>query len=340
MGRKEKEEFHFIFNFNNEKTQKKLIHNIILAISNFLKEFEYIKFNVGISGIEDISLKQELRSIIIREMKANFNKKLDFNTPDISFFIDFKKNTILLHIHQVFIMGNYCKFSRNIAQTEHFCRFCRGKGCEKCEFTGKITKDSVEGFLSKILVNKFLAKQLIFHGAGREDVDVLMLGEGRAFVVELTIPKKRFLDLNKIEEGINKEFDGKISVNNLKFVSKKKISEIKNFMHDKIYKAKIVADKNIDFKELENLINKEIEVEQLTPTRVSKRRVLMKRDKLIVLKEVKKINSKEFEIILKCSHGTYVKEFISGDDNKTKPSISSILNIDCFCKELDVIEII
>lgn len=340
MARKQREEFHFIINFIPDKKKQNLIHNIIVSISNFLKEFEYDSFNLGISGIDEIEYKKELRCIFIEQMASKFSKKLDLESPNISFFVDFRKNIILLHIHQVFIGGNYCKFSRNIAQTQHFCRKCRGKGCEECSFSGFITKMSVEQLLSKVLLPKFDSKQLIFHGGGREDVDVLMLGSGRGFVAELTIPKKRNIDLKKIENEINKKFKGKISVNNLKFVTKKKISEIKNYMHDKIYSAKIIAYDNIDFEILNKLIDKEIEVEQLTPTRVSKRRVLMKRDKLVILKEIKKINDKEFEIILKCSHGTYVKEFISGDDDKTNPSISKILGINCECRELDVLEII
>ena len=37
--------------------------------------------------------------------------------------------------------------------------------------------------------------------------------------------------------------------------------------------------------------------------------------------------------------GTYVKEFISGDDKKTFPSLSSLLEVHCSCKLLDVLEI-
>ena len=43
--------------------------------------------------------------------------------------------------------------------------------------------------------------------------------------------------------------------------------------------------------------------------------------------------------MLKTSHGTYVKEFISGDDNRTKPSVSEILGVPCYCEKLDVLEI-
>ena len=40
--------------------------------------------------------------------------------------------------------GRYQKFERGIPQTHWDCRACRGKGCEKCNFTGAQYLDSVE----------------------------------------------------------------------------------------------------------------------------------------------------------------------------------------------------
>jgi len=37
--------------------------------------------------------------------------------------------------------------------------------------------------------------------------------------------------------------------------------------------------------------------------------------------------------------GLYIKELISGDDGRTKPSISEILNTPAECIELDVLEV-
>ncbi len=340
MAKKERQMYHFIFNFNNSEKKEELIHNIISSISNFMKDIEYNSFYVGLSGIDNIDDKNIMRIDIMNQIESKLGKKRDFNDNEANFLIDFKKNNILLTLSQVYIAGNYCKFSRNLAQTQHFCRFCKGKGCEQCSLTGVKTSKSVEQLLGKVILEKFNASQLIMHGAGREDVDVLMLGKGRPFVVELTIPKKRFFDLKKIENEINKKYDKLISVNNLIFTNKENVVKTKNTFHDKIYGANIFSENKFDIEKINNLIDKEIVVEQLTPTRVSKRRVLMKRDKMVIFKSVKKISDKEFYLVLKTTHGTYVKEFISGDDNKTKPSISEILGTKCTCTELDVLEII
>jgi len=63
------------------------------------------------------------------------------------------------------------------------------------------------------------------------------------------------------------------------------------------------------------------------------------REKEVTILEVES-KGNEFLLKLKTSHGTYVKEFISGDEEKTLPNISSILKQKCVCKELSVLEIL
>ena len=48
-----------------------------------------------------------------------------------------------------------------------------------------------------------------------------MLGSGRPFVLELRMPRKREIDLVQMEKKINEENEGRIGVNNLKFVGMK-----------------------------------------------------------------------------------------------------------------------
>lgn len=66
---------------------------------------------------------------------------------------------------------------------------------------------------------------------------------------------------------------------------------------------------------------------------------MMDREKKVTLIEAKLVDDFHFSLVLKTSHGTYVKEFISGDDNRTKPSVSEILGVPCYCEKLDVLEI-
>jgi tRNA pseudouridine synthase 10 len=51
------------------------------------------------------------------------------------------------------------------------------------------------------------------------------------------------------------------------------------------------------------------------------------------------VSARQFRAIVKAEAGTYIKELITGDDRRTKPSVSIILRKPCVCKELDVIAI-
>ncbi|MFA5763856.1 MAG: tRNA pseudouridine(54/55) synthase Pus10, partial [archaeon] len=131
-----------------------------------------------------------------------------------------------------------------------------------------------------------------------------------------------------------------ISINSLKIVDEAQVAIVKNSVHDKIYLAKVLCVEKINFEKLKNLINKKIDVEQRTPQRVSRRRVDMLRKKEITVLEIKEIDEKNFELKLLTSHGTYVKEFISGDKERTNPSLSSLIENKCGCIMLDVLQII
>lgn len=49
------------------------------------------------------------------------------------------------------------------------------------------------------------------------------------------------------------------------------------------------------------------------------------------------LGNKEASLTIKTESGTYIKELISSDNGRTKPSISEILGMKCKVKELDVL---
>ena len=61
----------------------------------------------------------------------------------------------------------------------------------------------LKNLISKPFLEAAEGEETAFHASGREDIDARMLGTGRPFVVEISKPKKRILDLKKIEETIN-----------------------------------------------------------------------------------------------------------------------------------------
>ena len=83
----------------------------------------------------------------------------------------------------VFFTGNYLKLQRGLSQTPWW-------GSER-EMTRRIvdgerkTEGSVEEFILGTFREFMKSDGMKFHSAGREDVDVRMLFEGRPFVVEV-----------------------------------------------------------------------------------------------------------------------------------------------------------
>jgi tRNA pseudouridine synthase 10 len=324
-------------------TKNKDVNYLSEIVKEKLKGYDINSFMLGIKSLEeDAFLKKELHSFLIKNIEEKLNCVYKTTDYDVEILVDLTRDAISFEIRPVFVYGRYCKYTRNIAQTYHYCPTCKGKGCIDCDFSGKKTKESIQEIVYSYLKDVFVSQNNKFHGAGREDVDVLMLGDGREFVIELIEPKKRNIskeDFLEIQRKINKEQENKISVNNLKITNKEKVVEIKQEPKKKIYEAVVSCEKIENINILEEY-KTEFTIKQKTPTRVKKRRVDMIRERNCKITDYEKIDEKTFSITLLSDAGLYIKEFVSGDDERSIPNLSSILNSSCVCKELNVIKII
>ncbi|WP_456472487.1 tRNA pseudouridine(54/55) synthase Pus10 [Methanocaldococcus sp.] len=328
------------------------VESLINKTIEKLKDYEFKTFLVGTHIPEEIkSLEEEIKTDYMEGIKQEFgrifgkilakkiNKMPDKENPDIVIHINPYTEEISLQINPLFIKGRYIKKVRGIPQTRWLCGFCKGRGCVYCNYTGKKYPISVEEIIGEPILKATKGKDYRFHGAGREDIDVRMLGDGRPFVIEIKEPKVREIDLKKIEEEINK--DGRVEVLDLKFCRRKDKVLIKNTPHRKTYRALVYCEDQIsdeDLKKLEEEL-KDREIYQRTPKRVLHRRADLVRVRKVYKVEANKIDRNNFELIIYCDGGLYIKELISGDEGRTKPSVSSILNKPCYCKELDVIKV-
>lgn len=287
------------------------------------------------------SIKKHLNRIIANEIASSRNKKIDLQRQDIVVNVNLKNNgKVRLQINPIYIEGRYNKYLRGIPQTKWPCSYCKGKGCEKCDGTGKQYPESVEELLSEHLLEETRGYVAKFHGAGREDIDVLMLGHGRPFVIEVKEPKTRTIDLNALEENVNQINKGKTRYTNLKYCSSSRKGEIKESSPDsyKIYKARVACDEVYDKSRLVDLESLD-EIQQQTPLRVLRRRADKIREKHVKELSTEIIDDKTFEITVKTDGGLYIKELISGDEGRTKPNVSEILGVNAICEQLDVIEV-
>jgi tRNA pseudouridine synthase 10 len=251
---------------------------------------------------------------------------------------------------KVFVEGRYRKLSRDLPQTVFFCPECKGhprrrRGCERCEGFGKLTRDSVQELVGWVLGAAFKTRKNKFHGAGREDVNVRMLGTGRPFVVELLAPKCFDVDLAAVEAEINRRNAGRLEVLGLHWTEKSRVQVVKEEMHAKEYRALVRVAGEVAPERAAALVGPRRTVVQQTPERVAHRRAKLERERWIeVVSFAPAGDAPEqqglWELVLRAQHGTYVKEAISGEGGMTRPSVAELLGAPCECVELDVLAIL
>ena len=286
-------------------------------------------------------IKKEINRIIGKRLEKELGKEVNFEKQDIIVNVNLIKDPkVRVQINPLFIEGKYNKLVRGIPQTKWPCGKCKGRGCEECNFTGKQYPCSVEELLSEHILKATDGYEAKFHGAGREDIDVLMLGSGRPFVLEIKEPKIRKIDLNKLETEINEINKGKTQYHNLKFTYRNRKAEIKVSSPDayKVYKALVECEDAYDTEKLADLSQLR-EIHQQTPIRVSHRRADKVRIKHVLDLSCEVIDETHFEMTIKTEGGLYIKELISGDEGRSQPNVADKLGVKAVCKQLDVIEV-
>ncbi len=243
---------------------------------------------------------------------------------------------------KAYFEGRYRKYDRELPQTVFFCPECkgRGKGCKRCDGYGKLTRDSVQELIARIALRRFRSYKCKFHGGGREDVNVRMLGDGRPFVFEVINPKEARPDLAEIETVFNEVYEGRAELLDLCWSTKRRVAEIKEAKCSKKYRARVQVDGGLK-EEDQALLNGRgrIELHQRTPGRVAHRRADKERIRWMELVSVEGADDNHLEVVIHAAHGTYIKEAISGDDERTRPSLAGMLDRPCTCVELDVVGI-
>jgi len=328
-----------------------------------LKQYEYDTFLVGtkMSGMlmenEEMMweiagalfaepLKAELNREVGKRIEQETGKRVDFDTPEVVVILNLWSGDfdVELQVKPLFIYGRYRKYRRGIPQTRWFCRACHGKGCERCNFTGKMYAESVEELIKGSIMDVYGAEDVILHGCGREDIDARMLGSGRPFVVELRAPKRRQrVDLHALEEKVNEENRAKLEVTNLKYVNREMVARIKNANARKTYRMRVELRGAVTESKLREAVQ-ELDgavIEQRTPLRVVHRRADLIRSRRIYGMKLLNYGGSTCELEVKCDGGLYVKELISGDRGRTRPNLSDLLGtgIEAEVKELDVIDV-
>ncbi|MGI5964721.1 MAG: tRNA pseudouridine(54/55) synthase Pus10 [Candidatus Methanomethylophilaceae archaeon] len=285
------------------------------------------------------SIKAELNREIGKRSFEILGRNVEFKNPQVVACIDTRFADVELDIKPIFITGRYNKLSREIPQTVWPCRMCKGKGCARCGNTGKMYQTSVQEIIGDVALKMCGGKEHFFHGMGREDIDALMLGDGRPFVLELSNPKIRNIDLRALEREANKS--DLAQFRDLRFAEREAVQRYKGADPDKVYRARVKADGKVNKEKLIEvaLSFRDTRIDQRTPTRVEHRRADLVRKRTIRWVEAEPVGDCTFDLTLETESGTYVKEFVSGDGGRSIPNFSDALGIPCTVQELDVLTI-
>ncbi|ESS70512.1 hypothetical protein TCDM_00635 [Trypanosoma cruzi Dm28c] len=186
-----------------------------------------------------------------------------------------------------------------------------------------------------------------FHSAGREDVDVRMLGSGRPFVLEIISPSRQRVtphDLAVFEEAVNKSEKGSVEISDLRVTDADITVRLARHSQSKVKKYRcvvwcsraIVDPEHDDYFQAVNAV-KDLDIEQRTPVRVLHRRSMQVRPRMIHSIRLMPLNAHWFLMDLETQAGTYVKEFVHGDMGRTKPHLGALLNGRTDIIQLDVL---
>ncbi len=317
-----------------------------------LENYEYETFLVGVKLPEHLenaennlweevgnayaeSIRGEITREVGKRVQQITGKMVEMKSPDITIILNLQRNVIELVVTPLYIYGRYNKY-KEMPQARWVCRHCNGIGCEKCEWKGKLYEDSVQDRIGEVLVNMARGVDTKIHGAGREDIDALCTG-WREFVIEVLEPKKRSIDLKKAEKEINKRNKGVVEVKDLKFVDKNFVRLLKEKRTWKVYEAVVKFESEVDEEELRKLKGYEAVISQRTPNRVLHRRSDKVRKRKVRIMDVKKIDDVRARITIEAEAGTYIKEFVSGDEGRTKPSVAELVGKKCEVEKLIVV---
>ncbi|TPX63162.1 hypothetical protein SpCBS45565_g06808 [Spizellomyces sp. 'palustris'] len=242
----------------------------------------------------------------------------------------------------IYVAGRYLKLQRHISNSPW-------------EIGGKrMTEHSVEELIANKVDAFFRNDGHKFYSSGREDADVLMLGRGRPYYLELVNPRRveaSETELQALQDTINKEANGMVQSRDMQIVPREETKILKDAANtkSKSYSTLVKLASPVTIEALDEVSKiKDLAIKQQNPTRVPRRADLM-RDKVIEslrvypaapAQDAAVSPTDEVRVDLRTSAGTYVKEFVHGDNGRTNPNLASLLGVEwAKVLELDVLEV-
>jgi len=283
-----------------------------------------LREDAGLGPEEGEALNREFNREVGRRLGARLDAEVDFERPHAQVLVDLDADEVAVHLNSAAVYGRYRKLERGVPQTE-WVKY----------------DTSVEELVAPPAVTAFRGTDATFHGAGREDVDALMLGTGRPFVLEVAEPRRRHVDLDDLRDDIEEHAGGKVEVEGLGHARNDMIERVKELDASKVYRADVTFDAPVTGEELDEALAElsGATVEQRTPNRVAHRRPDKVREREVYDVDGDLEDDHLAVLEIDGEGGLYVKELVSGDEGRTEPSLSGLLGVGAEVTALDVVAV-
>ena len=240
----------------------------------------------------------------------------------------------------VYVGGRYLKRARGTPQAPWI----------DSETGVTIGEGSVQTSLDAVVSRAFRADGSKLNAAGREDIDVRMLGGGRPFILEVHNPRRpnaaATAEARAAMEAALEAADGgavaAVDIHVTDAAAYRAMHEASE-EKEKEYTAMCWAEKPLTLEDELMLSGiKDLQIQQSTPVRVLHRRTSMTRPRTIVSCRCERVPnaSRFFTLRLKTQAGTYVKEFVHGDFGRTRPNVGEMLGCAADIIQLDVTDVV
>ena len=263
--------------------------------------------------------KQEFNRLLGIRLCMHLGCDTDLKDPDVIVVADHAAGRVEVCSEPLFACGRYRKLVRGIPQ----CRW-------------RQWPTSIQQIVGDPICREAGGQDHLFHGCGREDVDVRCLGE-RPFVVEVLRPQRRHLDWAALARQIRAS--GCVEVLDLARCRRAEVARAKTLRPEKSYRALVRLAAEVDDARLALLAGLVGPVAQQTPARVLRRRPDLVRTRRVLSLSWRRADARTLELEVRTQAGLYIKELVSGDGGRTRPSVAEVLGVPAGCAELDVIAV-
>ncbi|MFO8012287.1 MAG: tRNA pseudouridine(54/55) synthase Pus10 [Phycisphaerae bacterium] len=246
-------------------------------------------------------------------------REVDLVRPEVLVLAHHRTGRVTLRIEPLYVAGGYRKLVRGLPQ----CRW-------------RQWPTSIQEIVGDPLLRAAGGEDHRLHGCGREDTDVRCLGR-RPFILEVREPRRRRLDWDALAREINAS--GRVEVDGLAPCARAEVARLKGLRPDKTYRAAVELDRDVPEADLARLGDLTGVIRQRTPTRVLRRRSDRTRRRRVRRVDWKRLGPRRVELTVRAQAGTYIKELVSGDGGRTRPSVADLLGAGAECAELDVLAI-